>query len=74
MPLTVKVKAGPPAATELGLMLVSTGAAAETTQAESLGRSLRRGLSTVRDLNCKVEGIRSQKEFPLRTPVDGSQR
>lgn len=35
-PFTVNVKAGPPAAAELGLMLVSTGAAAETTRPKAL--------------------------------------
>jgi hypothetical protein len=34
-PFTVKVRAGPPAVAELGLMLVSTGAPAETTRAKA---------------------------------------
>ena len=36
VPLTVKVNAGPPAGTVLGLRLVSTGAAAETTRLKAL--------------------------------------
>ena len=36
VPLTVRVKAGPPAGTALGLMLVSTGDPGETTRVNAL--------------------------------------
>ena len=67
-PLTVKVRAGPPAFTEFGLILVSTGAPAETTRLKALVAVWGVGwpLSETWTVKLKVPEVEG---LPPRTPV-----